>query len=592
MSDDSPATPTRKSKTRRWLAFAIAAFLAWFLWQLFGPTPPIIVSKETTYITEPLLPNGLPDYRKYFEQRLRDGVTLENNAAVLMWQAIGPGRDASALQPADWKRIVQDFKLPKLDDSKFLVEPDSEPVAERAAQWLFENAPAWKQALENPPAIQDGDALPSDAGDRLIFAAMEAPWRRTELPPLAEWVDANNQAIDLLVEAAKRPRFYTPFESPDPGDDEYLHTTVPIRGMIATREAARALQVRAMLELGEDRHAEAWQDLLAMHRWARLVAQGSTVVDQLIATAIDGIACSADAVLLGSDDLPLDVAQQIQTDLQNLTPAADLAKSFDFGERLYFLDATVAYRSKGIGALRNDAEFPALLLDEQASPTLVDRVLNQVSADWNVGLVDGNHMFDRLAAAARLHSYAERNREFDLAESLIPYRKTSLTEPSYQIAAAFYKPLRNRMLSSTLLNTCTPATHALLEAVDRGQANLELTRLAAALAVYRAEHGEYPNRLDDLVPAILPKLPTDFFHDKPYIYRREADGYLLYTCGPNGKDDGGSGQFSNKLAGRPIYDMPPDEQAAAQEKIPGSADDISLRLPKPPFTLPKPPTAQ
>ena len=50
----------------------------------------ITVSKETTYFTEPLQPDGYVDYVAALNQRCSDGVTPENNAAVLFWQAFGP----------------------------------------------------------------------------------------------------------------------------------------------------------------------------------------------------------------------------------------------------------------------------------------------------------------------------------------------------------------------------------------------------------------------------------------------------------------------------------------------------------------------
>lgn len=365
-----------------------------------------------------------------------------------------------------------------------------------------------------------------------------------------------------------------------------------MNGIMRARETARVLGIRAMYRLGEGRHQEAWQDLLAIHRWARLVGQGPTIVEQLVAIAIDGMACHADTALLSSGDLPVDVAEQIQRDLQNLPPAADIAKSFDQGERLYFLDAIIDYRRKGIGTFVAENFRFDLETGEPKKPDWTTPLLNPISADWNVGLAAGNRWYDRLAAAARLPKFADRKREFSNLGTEIGSRESSLGTPGDWIIAAFSRNKRNEMLTTAMIAALSPAFYATLEAQDRGTATLELTQLAAALAVYRAEHGEYPERLDELVPDILPKLPADRFHDKPVVYHRDADGYLLYTCGPNGKDDGGSGQFSNKLAGRFISDMPSDEQAAAQEKIPGSADDISLRLPRPPFKLPEPPASK
>ena len=51
-----------------------------------------------------------------------------------------------------------------------------------------------------------------------------------------------------------------------------------------------------------------------------------------------------------------------------------------------------------------------------------------------------------------------------------------------------------------------------------------------------------PKSLDELMPGLLKEPPNDPFTGKGYIYRLKTDrsGYVVYSIGPNGKDDGGS----------------------------------------------------
>lgn len=572
-----------------WIAAATLIFLAWFSYQLLGPNPPILVSKQTTYITAPLRSNGLPDYQTHVRHKLRAGITQENNAAVLMWQAFGPEQGPDDSIPANWELVARELDLPPVDASKCLVDPYSNEITQRVENWLVANHPEWKQAVANPPANQDRDSCPTELGYELVGSAQDAPWRREQLPPLAEWLDANNDAIDLLVEASRRPRHYTPFELSEPGEENTLVSQLPMNGIMRARETARVLGIRAMFHLGEGRHAEAWQDLLATHRWARLVGHGPTIVEQLVAIAIEGIACKPDAVLLASDDLPQDVAQQIQRDLENLPPAADLAKSFDEGERLYFLDSIVNYRNKGIGAFVAENFQFDFETGEPKDPDWTTKLLNLISADWNVGLQEGNRWYDRLAAAASLPKFIDRKREFRQLEMEISGRESSLRKPGNWIVATFSVGKRNEMVATAMIAALSPAFYATLEAQDRTVATLELTQLAAALAVYRAEHGKYPDKLDELVPDVLPQLPVDLYHAKPFIYHRDADGYLLYSTGENGIDDGGSHEQWDILAGRALHfaDDPTTEKLRAQ--IPTAADDLSIRVPRPAFKLPSPP---
>ena len=63
---------------------------------------------------------------------------------------------------------------------------------------------------------------------------------------------------------------------------------------------------------------------------------------------------------------------------------------------------------------------------------------------------------------------------------------------------------------------------------------------ALALHAYRLEKGHYPHTLQELVPTYLQKIPNDPFALKgPLQYKLQGKTYLLYSVGPDGKDDGG-----------------------------------------------------
>lgn len=65
------------------------------------------------------------------------------------------------------------------------------------------------------------------------------------------------------------------------------------------------------------------------------------------------------------------------------------------------------------------------------------------------------------------------------------------------------------------------------------------TRVACALERFRHTKGDFPARLDALVPEFTDALPEDVFDRKPLRYRRNEDGgYDLWSIGPDCKDDG------------------------------------------------------
>ena len=68
----------------------------------------------------------------------------------------------------------------------------------------------------------------------------------------------------------------------------------------------------------------------------------------------------------------------------------------------------------------------------------------------------------------------------------------------------------------------------------------ELLATMLALQAYRSDHGHYPKSLTSLIPAYLLRSPADPFSDgKSLTYKSTQVGYLLYSIGPDGKDNSG-----------------------------------------------------
>ena len=74
---------------------------------------------------------------------------------------------------------------------------------------------------------------------------------------------------------------------------------------------------------------------------------------------------------------------------------------------------------------------------------------------------------------------------------------------------------------------------------------MSMAEIGLVLAAFRSDHGAYPNRLGELVPAYLSTIPKDLFADNELHYSAQGEGYELYSVGPNTKDDGGHDRNDN-----------------------------------------------
>jgi len=96
---------------------------------------------------------------------------------------------------------------------------------------------------------------------------------------------------------------------------------------------------------------------------------------------------------------------------------------------------------------------------------------------------------------------------------------------------------------------------AMRGAVRREDAEHWLLLTHIALRQFQLARGEWPESLAQLVPEYLPAVPQDPLGDGPLVYCREQDGYVLYSVGHNGRDDGGVPSEQNNLMERDKGDL-------------------------------------
>ena len=73
----------------------------------------------------------------------------------------------------------------------------------------------------------------------------------------------------------------------------------------------------------------------------------------------------------------------------------------------------------------------------------------------------------------------------------------------------------------------------------RDQAGDIILMLRLALQAFRLERGQYPAQLKELTPTYLKSIPADPFSNMPLHYKKTGQTYLLWSIGPDGKDDKG-----------------------------------------------------
>ncbi len=102
-----------------------------------------------------------------------------------------------------------------------------------------------------------------------------------------------------------------------------------------------------------------------------------------------------------------------------------------------------------------------------------------------------------------------------------------------------------------------PALGSVAKIDLRVSAGVNCARVALGIERYRLAKGSLPKVLDDLIPRYIDidKTPTDPFDGKPLRYKLTEPGYIVYSIGEDGTDEGGLEKGKRKDSSAP-YDWP------------------------------------
>jgi hypothetical protein len=499
--------------------------------------PHFTIGKETTYVTKPVDADGYIDYATALNERLRRGVTPANNANVLIWKALGPHPEGATMSPEFFKWL------------------QIEPLPERS-DYFIPLSHFVRETLKLDPA-KEGKAISDEQQ-----LCSQRVWKASEHPNIAAWLKANEKPLAVVLEASQRTHYFSPLvpQRTAKGSSGLIGALLPSVQMC--RELASALTARAMFRLGEGRIDDAWQDLQACHRLARLVGRGATLIEALVGMAIDAVAGRADLAFLEKSDLKTEQIRARLQDLRNLPAMPPVADKVEVGERFMFLDIVMMFDRGGLQVLEG------LAGGAPKEPDSLTKMMNfflQNNLDWDPALRNANRWYDRLAKAMRGKDRATREKELKKIDRELKLLKVK-TQQSMGSLLAILPTKRNRemigeQIGNILISLLMPAVNKVQDAADRCEQLQSNLYVAFALAGYDRDHGRYPKELEALAPKYLADVPKDMFSGEPLIYRPTANGYLLYSVGVNGQDEEGHG-----------WDDDP------------RGDDLTVRMPLPKLT--------
>lgn len=485
------------------------------------------IGKDTTFVDGPVDADGYIDYEAALNERLRKEITPDTNANVVLCRVFGPRPEGATMAPAFYKWMQ-------------MVAPPDEGE-------YFVSHSTYLSGLK-----LQSDAL--EAALKQYEQVMTKPWSAKKFPDVAAWLEKNEKPLALAIEATKRPRYYYPLVAQRKAGKSQGLLTALLPGVQKCRGLGSALIVRAMLRMHEKKIDEAWNDLLAVHRLARLVGRGGTLIEGLVGVALDNIACNADLAFIEAAKLDSKKLKQCLVDLKALPPMPRMADKMNLAERFWFLEFVMMLDRDGVEQLKQ------VMAKENDATTKLLAKIAFTDIQWDSAMRASNKFYDRLHAAMSLKERSARERAMTLVERDIKVLKGSISNIEDVLARITRAPnhaeAKGKYLGDLMICLLMPAVAKVQTAADRIEQMERNLHVAFALAAYKSDNGSFPMTLEALAPKYLAKAPNDLFSEKALIYRTTEKGYLLYSVGVNGKDDGGRGYDDDPAGDDLVVRMP------------------------------------
>ncbi len=394
--------------------------------------------------------------------------------------------------------------------------PISSPMPKR-----FENMEEWSAAYRQMAVTP---------------SASDPPWAKSlELPP------PGNAARDVLAglatgdavmaemcAAAARPRAQFPIQFEQGFGLVLEHLSM-------FKLIQQNLKVRCAAHLAAGDMAAAFADATNALNAAELLREEPLLISQLVRMAQGALATATLWEGLTAHRWTDAQLATFQQRLSRVDYLSGLIHGFE-GERvcgIVGLDGMIAGRSvpgENAGGLRRAALVLPLGVLRQNEVALV-RAHTELLTDLReavAGLPEGGFAA-RLKARARGEADREHNERY-----LGLGTRTEKLADGEATASTPYSPF------TIMAKMMLPALGKAEARAARVQTMNYMAIIACGLERYRLAHGNYPETLDTLMPAFMPKALMDPMCGKPFHYQRTNDGwFLLYSVGDDGKDDGG-----------------------------------------------------
>ena len=384
------------------------------------------------------------------------------------------------------------------------VIPEKIPDAENAAPIYMQVFNVSFEPGKHPETKRNLAGLTA-AEDKLVeeYVCGEDRTKAVRVQAILSWPEVK-QTLQVLRLASQRKKSVFPVKWEQGFSALFPH-------LARFRDAARLVAANALLLAADGQIEEALDWCVVGLRMASHVEGEPTLIAQLVATvAMRHITLNVLEEIIAPGSVPANAGRHLREELQRIDLDASWADGLEF---------EAAMGRNMLAQLRNQ---PALLANFTGSEGNGPMAIDWAYCSWPGGPL-------------RKHDEA-------IYLNVMRQQIEAATKPWPDAKAtydAIERQIQQKTLGTGLSGRFTPVFSGAARKKDIAKARVDLGRIALALKAHKQQHGQYPASLGELAQSQNMELPADPFTGAAYIYARQGDGFVAYSLGPDGNDDGG-----------------------------------------------------
>ena len=344
-----------------------------------------------------------------------------------------------------------------------------------------------------------------------------------------KWLREHNDALVLVVEGSQKPYYWRTYESDAENPGEMSGILPP--NLSEFRNLAYSLCWRGWLSAEQGRFEDALDDMKSCYRFGQHIRGDKTLIEQLVGIATEALAVRTIRDIVGEYEIDSTALADFQRNFGQIVTGENFAVSFE-AEKLFMYDEIQrCFTSDRIG--KGHLYLPRF------------RKIGDLTGSYSYdnGERLGLFILDLLVSAPFLFTHPNKEETLEATNELYDYFEQLSLKTAVQRCAesdAIDNKLEELLSGNIFLGTLTPAVKRVIEISNRLPTDVGATLTIIATLRYKKDTGRYPQNLNQLVTAgYLKQLPIDSFSDKPLVYKKTDDNFILYSVGPNFTDDGG-----------------------------------------------------